>query len=77
MIEVKKKDNESFESLMKRFSRKVQQSGILVRARKIRYHERSKSENLKKRSALRREENRQKREEMKRLGLYTGRSGRR
>lgn len=37
MIEVKKKDRESSESLIRRFSRKVQQSGVLVNARKSRF----------------------------------------
>jgi ribosomal protein S21 len=37
MIEVKKKDRESSESLIRRFSRKVQQSGVLVQARKSRF----------------------------------------
>lgn len=37
MIEVKKKDRESSESLIRRFSRRVQQSGVLARARKSRF----------------------------------------
>lgn len=37
MIEVKKKDRESSESLIRRFSRRVQQSGVLVHARKSRF----------------------------------------
>lgn len=37
MIEVKRKDRESSESLIRRFSRKVQQSGVLVQARKSRF----------------------------------------
>ena len=37
MIEVKKKDKESSENLIRRFSRRVQQSGVLVRARKTRF----------------------------------------
>ena len=69
LIEVKKKEGESFDSLLKRFSRKVQQNGILYRARKIRYFERKKSRNLRRRSALRRAELKVEREEMKRLGL--------
>lgn len=69
MIEVKRKDGESFESLMKRFSRKVQQSGLLIRARRLRYHDRTKSRNLKRRSALRRIELKTERDEMKRLGF--------
>ena len=73
MIEVKRKDGESFDSLLKRFSRKVQQSGIVIRARKIRYYSRPKSKALKRRSALRREELRGQREEMKRFCLITTR----
>jgi len=46
MIEVKKKDRETSESLIRRFSRRVQQSGVLVRARKTRFRidEKSKKE---------------------------------
>jgi hypothetical protein len=34
MIEVKKKDRESSESLIRRFSRRVQQSGVLVQTKR-------------------------------------------
>ncbi|MDO8240436.1 MAG: hypothetical protein Q7T51_00415 [Candidatus Moranbacteria bacterium] len=46
MIEVKKKDRETSESLIRRFSRRVQQSGVLVKARKTRFRveEKSKTE---------------------------------
>lgn len=37
MIEVKKKDRETSESLIRRFSRRVQQSGVLAKARKGRF----------------------------------------
>ena len=70
MIEVKRKDDESFESLMKRFSRKIQQSGILLRARRIRFYERQKSRNLKRRSAVRRSELRKEREQAKKVTGY-------
>lgn len=43
MIEVKKKDRESSESLMRRFSRRVQQSGVLVQARRSRFRVEEKS----------------------------------
>lgn len=43
MIEVKKKDRESSESLIRRFSRKVQQSGVLVQARKSRFRSEDKT----------------------------------
>ena len=54
MIEVKKKDNESVGSLLRRFSRKVQQSGLLLQARSSRFQEKTKSKTERRKSALRR-----------------------
>lgn len=54
MIEVKKKDNESVGSLLRRFSRKVQQSGLLLQARSVRFQEKEKSKTERRKSALRR-----------------------
>ncbi len=68
MVEVKKKDNESFESLLRRFNRKIQQSGVLVRARKIRFFDPPKSRNLQKVAARRRSTLRVQREDLKRMG---------
>lgn len=56
MLEIKKQDRETSQSLVRRFSKRVKKSGILVRARSIRFTKRKKSEQMKKRSALRREE---------------------
>lgn len=66
--EVKRKRGETFESLMRRFSRRVQQSGKLLQAKKIRFHTKDKSKNLQRASALRREEIRQKRDYLKKVG---------
>lgn len=71
MVEVKKKENESFDSLLRRFNRKIQQSGVLVRARKTRFFEPAKSRNLQRTNAIRRGELRELREELKRLGRPT------
>jgi small subunit ribosomal protein S21 len=68
LVEVKRKENESFESLLRRFNRKIQQSGVLVRARRIRFYEPPKSRNLLREDAARRAVNREKREELKRMG---------
>jgi small subunit ribosomal protein S21 len=68
LVEVKRKENESFESLLRRFNRKIQQSGILIRARKTRFFEPPKSRNLLRVAARRRSELRQLREELKKLG---------
>ena len=68
MVEVKRKDGESFESLLRRFNRKIQQSGVLVRARKIQFYEPAKSRNLQRVSARRRAELSEERENLKKLG---------
>jgi len=66
--EVKRKKGETFESLMRRFSRRVQQSGKLIQAKKIRFRIRKKSRNLQRASALRRAELREKHEYLKKIG---------
>ncbi|MCX6763439.1 MAG: hypothetical protein NTZ97_01765 [Candidatus Moranbacteria bacterium] len=43
MIEVKKKDRETSESLIRRFNRRVQQSGVLIQARRSRFRTEEKS----------------------------------
>jgi len=66
--EVKRKKGETFEGMMRRFSRRVQQSGKLLQARKIRFYEPEKSRNLQRVSALRREDIKKKREYLKKVG---------
>lgn len=68
MVEVKKKEGESFESLLRRFNRKIQQSGVLVRARKTRFFEPPKSKRLVREDARRRAVIKEKREELKKSG---------
>lgn len=70
MVEVKRKDGESFESLLRRFNRKIQQSGVLVRARKTRFFEPVKSRNLLRENAIKRSIMRVEREELKKLGKW-------
>lgn len=67
-IEVKKQTRETSQALIRRFQKSVQESGILVRARKIRFRERKKSENLKREAALRREEMKKEYERLRKLG---------
>jgi ribosomal protein S21 len=67
-LEIKKQTRESAQSLLYRFNKSVQQSGILMRARKIRFREREKSRDMRKRAALRREELKKEYEKMKKLG---------
>ena len=67
-LETLKQDRETSHSLVRRFQKRVQQSGLLLRARKIRFKERKKSEQMKKRAALRREELKKEYEKLKKLG---------
>ncbi|HUW71702.1 MAG TPA: hypothetical protein VMV66_00690 [Candidatus Humimicrobiaceae bacterium] len=67
-IEVKKQERESSQNLIRRFTRSIQRSGILLRARKTQFKKREKSEQMKKRAALRREEKKKEYEELKKLG---------
>ncbi len=54
MAEVKRKKGESFEALLRRFSKRVQESGRLLQARKIRFHDSPKNKNAEREAALRR-----------------------
>jgi hypothetical protein len=55
-LEVKKQNRENTQSLVRRFSRRIKQSGILNRVRRNRFRKRIKSENMQKRTALRKVE---------------------
>jgi len=68
VVEVKKKRVESFESLLRRFHKKIQQSGLLLQSRKIRYYEKDKSRSQQKKEALRKIEIRNEREYLKKTG---------
>lgn len=67
-LQVKKGEKEPIQVLIRRFQKSMQQSGILVRARKRRFHSRKKSATAKKKAAMRREELRQEYAELKKLG---------
>mgnify|MGYP001614118945 CR=1 FL=1 len=68
MVEVRKKDNESTESLLRRFTKRVQLSGVLIEVKKGQYQEPSKSREQRRVSALRRNKIRSKREYLKKIG---------
>ena len=68
MTEVKRKKGETFESFLRRFNKKVQQSGKLIQSRKIRFHEPEKSRNRLKEAALRRNRISVQREYLKKTG---------
>ena len=68
MVEVKKKSGESPESMLRRFTKRVQQSGVLIRAKKGRYFEPPKNKRAKKEDAKRRQEARAKKEYLRKIG---------
>lgn len=67
-IEVHKRDSETTSSLMRRFSRKVQQSGLLKRVRAIQYRERPKSRKRVRDLAIRKKKYAEHMRYMKKLG---------
>jgi hypothetical protein len=71
-IKIQKKGRENSHSLVYRFTKAVQESGILVRARGTRFKDRNISEEKKKRAALRREELKKEYEKLKKLGKIKG-----
>jgi ribosomal protein S21 len=67
-IEVEKNANENAINLIKRFTRRVQGSGILPRVRSIRYTERQPSKYVKKKRALKSIASREKIAELIKMG---------
>ncbi len=70
-LEVKKKQKETPQSLLRRFSRRIKMSGILLGARRSRFFKREKSKQLKKRKALRKNELKEEYKKAKKLGKIT------
>jgi len=68
-IEVKRKDGETTRSLLRRFTRRIQQSGILIRARKSRFLEKGKSRRERRESALRRNKIVAEKDKLRKRGL--------
>jgi len=68
MIEVKRKQHESVSAFLRRFSRRVQQSGMILRTRKRRYYEPAKNKRAVRLSALYREEMKKEIEQKRKLG---------
>ncbi len=67
-IEIKKQNRETTQSLVHRFTKAIRESSILVRVRKTRFKRRKKSNQMKKRAALRREELKKEYEKLRKLG---------
>lgn len=70
MIEVKKKDRESSESLIRRFSRRVQQSGVLVQARRSRFRAEEKTKREMRQGAMYKEKVKKVVDRLKKMGKF-------
>ena len=68
MIEAKRKDNEAVGAFLRRFTRKVQQSGVLIKSRKLRFKEDKKTKTEKQAAAVRRAISLKERERLFKLG---------
>ncbi|MFW0837576.1 MAG: 30S ribosomal protein S21 [Candidatus Komeilibacteria bacterium] len=68
MLEVKRKPGETFESLLRRFTKKTIQSGKILQVKKIKYFQKPKTERAKKEAALKRQESRKQRDYLRRVG---------
>ena len=67
-LKVEKQPKETSQSLIHRFSQKIKRSGILLEARKRMFIKKKKSNQLKKRSALRREIKKEEFKKLKKMG---------
>jgi ribosomal protein S21 len=70
MIQVKRKERETAESLIRRFSRRVQQSGVLRRVRKLRFRQEEPSRDQRRNEALYKVKIRKEIDRLKKLGKF-------
>jgi len=68
VIEVKKNPNENNASVLRRFSRRIQESNIIQKVKNNRYNERKESKLKVKKSALKRMAKRKENEKLRKLG---------
>lgn len=68
IVEVRKNTNENSASVLRRFSRRIQESGVIQKVKGSRYSERKESKFKIKRNALRRIERRAAIERLRKLG---------
>jgi ribosomal protein S21 len=68
VLEVKRKEGENFESLIRRFTKKTLQSGRIIQAKKVMFHQKPLSKRAQKERAKKREETRKLQEYLRRIG---------
>jgi len=72
IIEVKKNPNENNASIVRRFSRRIQESSIIRKVKNSRYNKRKESKLTIKKSALKRLKKKKEIERLKKLGKISG-----
>ena len=70
MVQVTRKPNESVGSLLRRFSRLIQQTGIVLRAKKRRYFQKQPTERIERNRAIMGEALRNLRLRLEKMGQY-------
>ena len=70
MVDVKRKPKESISMMMRRFSQRVRESGILMNAKKSRFKEKKISKGERRKVAVEREKRRKERQKLKKWEDY-------
>lgn len=68
MVQVTRKEKESFEGFYRRFVKRYKESGLALQAKKVRFHERPKSRRQKKHDALVKKRIQETKEYLRKLG---------
>lgn len=68
MVEAKRRENETTGAMLRRFTRRVQQSGILLRARKMRFYDPGPTKRVVRARALRKKTLAKERSRLEKLG---------
>jgi ribosomal protein S21 len=68
VVDVKRKKGETFESFVRRFNKRLMQSGVVLQTKKKAYTKKPVSRNLVKAATLARKDHREKKEYMKKIG---------
>lgn len=81
LVEVRRKEGESVESLVRRFTKRVQQSGVLLRAKRGRFYAPPKTKREIREDAIRRKGIRERKDYLRKIGkleeVYPTRFGKR
>jgi ribosomal protein S21 len=68
MVECRRKKGETFEAFVRRFNKKIMQSGVILQFKKVRFHTKKTNRNLRRQSALMRLEKKGQYEYLKKVG---------